>query len=57
MKELEKDDSSRWLSTDGRGVHYLHVRIDKTPKYYKHEEYRNPNFGESYHLSNKKKEN
>jgi hypothetical protein len=35
MKELEKDiNAPRWLNTEGLGVHYLHVRIDKTNKFY-----------------------
>jgi hypothetical protein len=29
-----------WLNTAGLGVHWLHVRIDSTPKYYKHKPYR-----------------
>ena len=29
-----------WLSTDGSGVPWLHVRLDRSPKYIKHEEYR-----------------
>ena len=31
--------SPRWLSTSGLGISYLHVRIDKRPKYYSHQEY------------------
>lgn len=35
MEELEKDaDAPRWLNTEGTGVYYLHVRIDKNPTYY-----------------------
>jgi hypothetical protein len=30
----------RWLSTAGHGVHWLHVRIDSRPKYYRHNPYR-----------------
>jgi len=30
----------RWLSTAGLGVSWLHVRIDSTPKYYRHRSYR-----------------
>jgi hypothetical protein len=30
----------RWLSTSGLGVYYLHVRIDKSPKYYSYDEYK-----------------
>lgn len=29
-----------WLSTDGRGVPWLHVRLDPTPKYYKMKAYK-----------------
>lgn len=28
-----------WLCTDGRGVPWLHVRLDSTPKYVKHTPY------------------
>jgi len=35
MEELEKDqDAPRWLNTEGNGVKYLHVRIDKTSRFY-----------------------
>ncbi len=30
----------RWVSTAGLGVSWLHVRIDTTPKYYRHRPYR-----------------
>ena len=30
----------RWLSTSGLGVYWLHIRIDKVPKYYSHKTYR-----------------
>ena len=34
-KELEKDtDAPRWLNTEGTGIYYLHVRIDKTSGFY-----------------------
>lgn len=39
-KELEKSTGPRWLSTNGLGVHYLHVRIDRRPKYYSFWEYK-----------------
>ncbi|CAK0827961.1 unnamed protein product, partial [Prorocentrum cordatum] len=29
-----------WLSTEGSGVPWLHVRLDSAPKYYHHREYR-----------------
>jgi len=38
-EELNKG-GVRWLSTYGLEVHYLSVRIDKQPKYYQHEEYK-----------------
>jgi hypothetical protein len=41
MKEsLNENEAPKWLSTHGLGVYYLHVRIDKFPKYYHWEEYR-----------------
>ena len=41
-KEYSKiiGDEKRWLSTAGLGVHWLHVRLDSKPKYYKHKEYK-----------------
>ncbi|MGB0840436.1 MAG: DUF6940 family protein, partial [Chitinophagales bacterium] len=30
----------KWLSTSGLGVYWLHVRIDKRPKYYQHRPYK-----------------
>jgi hypothetical protein len=32
----------RWLSTSGLGIGWLHVRIDRHPKYYHHAEYTAP---------------
>lgn len=29
-----------WVSTAGMGVYWLHVRLDSTPKYYRHRPYR-----------------
>lgn len=34
-------DSPVWLSTAGLGVHWLHVRIDSAPKYYRYDAYKN----------------
>eukprot|EP00966_Prymnesium_polylepis_P169074 3909452-Prymnesium_polylepis.1 len=31
-----------WLCTEGSGVPWLHVRLDSSPKYYKHREYAAP---------------
>lgn len=36
------DDSPLWLSTSGTGVAWLHVRLDRRPKYYQHGPYRSP---------------
>ena len=38
LKNLSQKPS--WLSTAGGGVPWLHVRLDKWPKYYHHEPYR-----------------
>jgi hypothetical protein len=34
-----------WVSTDGRGVHWLHFRVDSRPKYFKTYRYRDARFG------------
>lgn len=34
------DDTPLWLSTSGTGVAWLHVRLDRRPKYYQYEPYR-----------------
>jgi hypothetical protein len=31
-----------WVSTAGLGVHWLHVRLDDRPKYYRHRAFTNP---------------
>lgn len=36
---LNANGASRWLSTSGLNVHYLHVRINNSPKHYCYEEY------------------
>jgi len=36
----EIEEGTRWLSTAGGGVSWLHVRIDRRPKYYKYLDYR-----------------
>lgn len=33
-------DEPTWLSTSGLGVHWLHVRLDSSPKYFQHDNYR-----------------
>eukprot|EP00614_Pseudopedinella_elastica_P018899 CAMPEP_0172646364 /NCGR_PEP_ID=MMETSP1068-20121228/240204_1 /TAXON_ID=35684 /ORGANISM="Pseudopedinella elastica, Strain CCMP716" /LENGTH=345 /DNA_ID=CAMNT_0013460621 /DNA_START=347 /DNA_END=1385 /DNA_ORIENTATION=- len=33
-----------WLSTSGLGVYWLHVRIDRRPKYYTHLPYKDPGY-------------
>jgi hypothetical protein len=36
--EIERDsERPLWVSTDGENVSYLHVRLDRTPKYFKSE--------------------
>lgn len=34
------DETPLWLSTSGTGVAWLHVRLDRRPKYYQHAPYR-----------------
>lgn len=34
------DKDPRWLSTNGLGVSWLHMRIDRRPKYYQTKEYK-----------------
>ncbi|MCC9603726.1 hypothetical protein LOC67_24515 [Stieleria sp. JC731] len=41
-------DKTRWLSTAGGGVAWLHVRIDTKPKYYGFTEYKTPKVGARY---------
>lgn len=40
--EVERtlDDRPLWLSTSGLGVFYLHIRLDRRPKYYTYAPYR-----------------
>ena len=33
-------NETKWLSTSGLGVYWLHVRIDSRPKYYQHLDYK-----------------
>jgi len=54
-KDLESDGKPRWLSTNGLGVHYLHIRIDKKPKYYSFENYTYWKADESLHCNQNKK--
>lgn len=39
-KEIERSDGCVWVSTSGLGVAWLHMRLDKTPKYYKFSAFR-----------------
>lgn len=34
------DEQPRWLSTAGLGVSWVHLRLDTTPKYYRHSPYK-----------------
>jgi len=36
------NDQPLWLSTSGLGVSWLHIRIDRVPKYYSYQAYRTP---------------
>jgi len=36
--------SPTWLSTAGLGVHWLHLRLDSRPKYYRHRAYAAPDY-------------
>ena len=38
--KIAMDSNSKWLSTAGLGVYWLHVRIDTRPKYYRHQLYK-----------------
>ena len=38
-KRTDKSQRRLWMSTEGSGVPWLHVRLDSRPKYYKHHEY------------------
>jgi hypothetical protein len=40
VMEEELGPAPIWLSTAGAGVSWLHVRIDRKPKYYGHAPYR-----------------
>lgn len=40
VERLKSEDGKKvWLSTDGTGVAWLHVRLDPTPKYYDYKPY------------------
>lgn len=39
--EKEIGQNSKWLSTSGLGVAWLHIRIDSKPKYYQYKPYKN----------------
>eukprot|EP00435_Cladocopium_sp_Y103_P065889 s43_g28.t1 len=41
----QQRQASYWVSTEGSGVAWLHMRIDPRPKYYHHREYRSPQYG------------
>jgi hypothetical protein len=42
--ESRLGDVPLWLSTAGLGVHWLHVRVDSRPKYYRYAEYARRDF-------------
>ncbi|RMF42362.1 MAG: hypothetical protein D6753_07745 [Planctomycetota bacterium] len=41
--EIQKlwDERPVWINTAGAGVAWLHIRLDRSPKYYSHRRYRN----------------
>lgn len=39
---LEKSDADVWLSTNGKGVSWLHIRLDSYPKYYSYRPFKHP---------------
>ncbi len=40
LQDRRGSSSPVWLSTAGMGVSWLHIRLDPTPKYYRHAPYR-----------------
>lgn len=40
LRHLETSDEPVWVSTAGMGVSWLHVRLDKRPKYYRTDSFR-----------------
>lgn len=38
--DRELDDRQLWVSTSGLGVYWVHIRLDRRPKYYTHPPYR-----------------
>lgn len=36
----ESEDDLVWLSTHGKGINWLHIRIDSEPKYYQYQEFK-----------------
>mmetsp|Transcript_168501 Transcript_168501/g.541516 ORF Transcript_168501/g.541516 Transcript_168501/m.541516 type:complete len:256 (+) Transcript_168501:128-895(+) len=40
--------TNTWVSTEGSGVYWLHMRLDPKPKYYHFAEYRNPKHGDEF---------
>lgn len=39
---LKSTDDLVWLSTHGKGVYWLHIRLDSEPKYYQCQEFKHP---------------
>lgn len=38
--ELKRESTPTWISVAGGGIQWLHVRLDHTPRYYRHAPYR-----------------
>jgi len=43
--EASPPDRNVWVSTEGSGVYWLHMRLDPRPKYYHHAAFRDPKYG------------
>jgi hypothetical protein len=41
----DRPETVYWVSTEGTGTHWLHMRLDSRPKYYHHWAFRSPTYG------------
>jgi hypothetical protein len=49
LHRLREDEGANvWMSTSGMGVSWLHVRLDRVPKYYNYLPYKNAHMGGNY---------
>lgn len=42
-----RGEAPTWMNTEGSGVHWLHMRLDSTPKYYRYGPYTTPPTGKA----------